>query len=106
MALLSHIPLRLSPLVSSWIEGLAMFRWLLRLLIGLVMIALTAVATGPWLLYAIGLAKIDGRPSHASHVTVTPQDVEALFRTLRISLASTPSSHTTSLARSAFPSAT
>jgi hypothetical protein len=62
-----------------------LLRWALRLLIGIVMIALGGVVTGPWLLYAAGLAKIDGRPSHASHATVAPEDVEALFRTLRIS---------------------
>ena len=62
-----------------------MLRWSLRLLIGLVLTALIAVMMGPLLLYAIGLAKIDGRPSHASHPTVAPEDVEALFRTLRIS---------------------
>jgi hypothetical protein len=73
------------PPVPSRMEGLAMLRWSLRLLTGIVTIALIAVITGPWLLYAIGLAKIDGRPNHASHATVAPEDVEALARTLRIS---------------------
>jgi hypothetical protein len=61
---------------------LAMLRWFLRLLIGLFIFALISVIAGPWLLYVIGLAKIDGRPSHAA---VAPEDVEALLRTLRIS---------------------
>jgi hypothetical protein len=66
-------------------DGLAMLRWTRRLLIGVVTIALIAVMAGPWLLYAVGLAKIEGRPDHASHAAVVPEDAEALFRTLRIS---------------------
>jgi hypothetical protein len=66
-------------------EGLAMLRWSLRLLIGLFVVALIVVMTGPWLLYAIGLANIERRPSHASDANVAPEDVAALARALRIS---------------------
>jgi hypothetical protein len=62
-----------------------MLRPSLRSLIGLVGIALIAVATRPWLLYEIGLAKIDGRPYHASQATAASEDVEALSRTLQMS---------------------
>lgn len=81
MAQLSHIPLlRPSP---SRLGGL-MWKWCRRLLIGLVVAALTVIGAGPWLLYGIGLRSIDGRPDHASQATVAPQDVEALWRKLRI----------------------
>ena len=42
------------------------------------------IGAGPWLFYGIGLAKVDGRPLHASQTVVTPEDAEALWRRLRI----------------------
>jgi hypothetical protein len=42
------------------------------------------IGAGPWLLYGIGLAKVDGRPLHASQTVVTSEDAEALWRRLRI----------------------
>src|SRR5579864_4886333 len=65
-----------------------MGRWILlgwrRAGIGLLLAALTALAAAPWLLYAIGLSKIDGRPTRPSQIAVTSGDADALFRLLRL----------------------
>jgi hypothetical protein len=44
-----------------------------------------AAALVPWLLYWIGLGKIDGYPRLASQTAVAAEDVQALWRKLRIS---------------------
>jgi hypothetical protein len=81
MALLGQIP-RL--LFAPSHLGDLMWKWFRRLLIGLVVAALIVIGAGPWLLYRIGLRLIDGRPGHASHATVAPQDVQDLWRKLRV----------------------
>src|SRR5215471_1530531 len=57
-----------------------------RYLIALVLLVTTlSVATAaPWLIYWIGLGKIEGRPRHATH-TVTADEVDSLCKRLRIS---------------------
>jgi hypothetical protein len=61
-----------------------MLRWLLWIVIGLILTVMIGIGAGPWLLYGIGLAKIEGRPPHASQAVVTPEDAEALWREIRI----------------------
>jgi hypothetical protein len=61
-----------------------MLRWPLWTVIGLILIVMIGIGAGPWLFYGIGLAKVDGRPLHASQTVVTPEDAEALWRRLRI----------------------
>src|SRR6516162_9489368 len=51
---------------------------------GLVLTLTAGIGASPWLLYEIGLAKIDGRPAHARRSVVTPKAAEALLRKLRI----------------------
>jgi hypothetical protein len=53
-------------------------------MIGLILTVTIGIGAGPWLLYEIGLAKIDGRPPHASQTVVTPEAQEALRRGLKI----------------------
>ena len=53
-------------------------------MIVLVITVLAVIGTGPWVLYAVALAKIGGRPSHAARAPPAPEDVEALWRNLRI----------------------
>jgi len=60
-----------------------MLRWFVRVMFGLVVTALLVIGTGPWLLYAIGLSMIDGRPSHASQAPVASEEVDAFWRRLR-----------------------
>jgi hypothetical protein len=61
-----------------------MLRWPLWTVIGLILSVVIGIGAGPWLFYEIGLAKVDGRPLHASQTVVTPEDAEALWRRLRI----------------------
>jgi hypothetical protein len=61
-----------------------MFRWCVRIVIGLAVTAVLVVGAGPWLLYGIGLGKVDGRPRRASQAIVASEDAEALWRKLRI----------------------
>ena|SRR5258708_117439 len=61
-----------------------MLRWCLWTLIGLILAVMIGIGAGPWLLYGIGLAMVDGRPPYASQIVVTPEDAEALWRGLRI----------------------
>jgi hypothetical protein len=62
-----------------------MVRGSLWVAIGLILTATVGVGAGPWLLYAVGLAMIDGRPPHASQTLVTLEDTEVLFRHLKLS---------------------
>lgn len=57
--------------------------WRLRLTIGIAITTMTAVLTTPWLLYAIGVAKIDGRPIR-SHIAATHEDIDSLWKELRV----------------------
>jgi hypothetical protein len=61
-----------------------MVRWRSWTAIGLILTAMIGIGAGPWLLYGIGLAKVDGRPLHASRSVVTPEDAGALWLRLRI----------------------
>jgi hypothetical protein len=60
-----------------------MKRWTLILLVLLAATPSVASAS-PWLIYWIGLGKIEGRPRHATHA-VTPEEVDRLCKRLRIS---------------------
>jgi len=58
-----------------------------RLLIALASLVTTlaVAAVAPWLLYWIGLSKIDGRPKYAFQTIVTAEETNTLWRKLRIS---------------------
>jgi len=57
-----------------------------RNLIALVLLVttLSVAIAAPWLIYWIGLSKIEGRPTHATH-TATAEEVDSLCKQLRIS---------------------
>jgi hypothetical protein len=50
----------------------------------LVTTTLSVTTAAPWLIYWIGLNKIDGRPTPATH-TATAEQVDRLFRRLKLS---------------------
>jgi hypothetical protein len=62
-----------------------MLRYVLWTVAGLILTVMIGIGVGPWLLYGIGLAKVDGRPPHASQTVVTQEDADALWQGLRIS---------------------
>lgn len=66
-----------------------MRRWIKRLAISLVVILVSAVVLVPWYAYAIGLSKVDGRPSHASFTKVTHDDM-LMLRYQRLISSTTP----------------
>ena len=50
----------------------------------LVVTTLSVAAAVPWLIYWVGLSKIEGRPTPATHA-VTAEQIDCLFNRLRIS---------------------
>jgi hypothetical protein len=54
------------------------------IVIVLVVTMLSAATATPWLIYWIGLNKIEGRPTPATH-TATAEQVDSLFKKLRLS---------------------
>jgi hypothetical protein len=60
-----------------------MLRWPLWSVIRLILTVMIGIGAGPWLFYGIGLAKVDGRPLHASQTVVTPEDAESLVATIK-----------------------
>jgi hypothetical protein len=58
-------------------------RRLVFIIVALVVTALSAAATAPWLIYWYGLRQIDGRPTAAIH-TATAEQSDRLFKRLKI----------------------
>jgi hypothetical protein len=59
-------------------------RRLALILLVLLVATLSVASASPWLIYWIGLGKIEGRPRHATHA-VTPEELDRLCKRLRIS---------------------